>query len=54
MDQRRAFLFLGLVILFWTIFWNTGFRRWAVWQNAKNPDSGSKVNAAARGMLIAI
>lgn len=49
MDQRKAFFFFGVMILVWTIFWNTSIRivatRWA----AKKGTS-----PAASGLLIAI
>jgi len=49
MDQRRAFLFFGFMILIWTIFWNTGIRLAAVRWAANHGES-----PAASGLLVAI
>ena len=49
MDQRRAFLFFGFMILVWTVFWNVGLRTLAVRQDARTGDS-----PALRGLLVAI
>lgn len=44
MDQRRAFLFFGFMVLVWTIFWQGALRTIAL-RNAHHP--------AARGLLVA-
>lgn len=49
MDQRRAFLFFGFMILVWTIFWNGAIRVAAVRYSANNGGS-----PAASGLLVAI
>ena len=49
MDQRRAFLFFGFMILIWTIFWNTGIRIAATRYTVMKGDS-----PAASGLLVAI
>lgn len=47
--ERRAFLFFGLMVLVWTIFWNVGLRTVAIRANAKTGDS-----PAFRGLLVAV
>lgn len=49
MNQRKAFLFLGLTILAWSIFWHGAIRIIAVRYAAKKGDS-----PAASGLLVAV
>lgn len=49
MDQRKAFLFFGFMILVWTVFWNVSLRTLAVRRDAQTGDS-----PALRGLLVAI
>lgn len=53
MDQRKAFLFFGFMILVWTVFWNTSLRVAAVKKNAGS-EGDSRVSAALRGLLVAV
>lgn len=48
MDQRRAFLFFGFMILVWTIFWNVGIRVVAARRNAE------KDSPFWRGLNVAV
>lgn len=43
MDQRKAFLFFGFMVLVWSIFWNGALRLIAI----KHPNS-----PLARGLLF--
>lgn len=45
MDQRRAFLFFGLMVLVWSIFWQGALRVIAL-RNSQSP--------IARGLLVSI
>lgn len=49
MDQRKAFLFFGFMILIWTIFWNVGLRTLAVRRAAQTGNS-----PALQGLLVAV
>lgn len=45
MDQRKAFLFFGFMVLVWSIFWQGAFRVIAL----RYPDS-----PAAKGLLVCL
>lgn len=49
MNQRKAFLFLGFVILAWSIFWHGAIRIVATRYAAKKGES-----PAASGLLVAV
>jgi hypothetical protein len=45
MDQRKAFLFFGFMVLVWSVFWQGALRVIAL-RNAQSP--------AARGLLVSL
>lgn len=45
MDQRKAFLFFGFMVLVWSVFWQGALRTIAL----RNPDS-----AWAKGLLVSL
>lgn len=45
MDQRKAFLFFGVMVLVWTVFWQGAIRVIAL-RYSHHP--------AARGLLVAV
>lgn len=49
MNQKKAWLFFGFAVLFWTVFWNVSLRTVAVRKNAQSGDS-----PALRGLMIAV
>lgn len=50
MDQRKAFFFLGITILAWTIFWNTAIRIAATRHASKKGGD----SPALSGLLVAV
>lgn len=50
MNERRAFFWLGFMVLVWSVFWAGAIRVIAVRRDAKSANG----SPAARGLLVAL
>jgi hypothetical protein len=49
MDQRKAFLFFGFMVLVWMVFWNVALRTWIGKRIIEHEDT-----PAFEGLAVAI